>query len=51
MVSGGALIRDAGWSEDDVQALLATMGERLYYVPDIITDEVAALLRAGYRDS
>jgi hypothetical protein len=25
------------------------MGERLLYVPDIIIDRVASLLRAGYR--
>jgi len=45
----GALTHDAGWSADDVQALIATVGERLPYVPTIITDEVAALLRTGYR--
>lgn len=47
----GALIRDAGWSEHGVQALIATMGERFYYVPDIIADEVNALLPVGYRRS
>ena len=45
----GTLARDAGWGEDDVEVLAASVRERVAYDYGIITDHVAALLLTGYR--
>jgi hypothetical protein len=45
----GTLARDAGWGEDDVQALAASVRERVAYDYGIITDPVAGLLLSAYR--
>ncbi len=45
----GALTRDAGYSEDDVTALAASIRERVSYDYGVITDRAASLLLAGYR--
>jgi len=45
----GVVARDAGWDEDDVAALAASVRERVRYDHGIITDHAASLLLAGYR--
>jgi hypothetical protein len=46
----GTLARDAGWGEDDVEVLAATVRERVAYDYGTITDHVAVLLLTGYRE-
>jgi len=45
----GALTHDAGWGEDEVTALAATIRRRVGYNLNSITNHVALLLLTGHR--